>query len=130
MTEPKTLYRVTIDHMAREYKVFNSEEEAVNFAKSMMEADGKHIFMSSKRGCDNKLVLRWVDLTETEPQIVSKIIGIANADELRAYAKWCHEQEKIKQMQKWENTRKTLLEQIEKAKKIKCNKTMAVCWID
>ena len=130
MTEPKTLYRVAIDHMAREYKVFNSEEEAVKFAKSMMEADGNHIFMNSKRGCDGKLTLRWIDLTEVEPRIVSKVIGIANADELRAYARWCYEQEKAKQMQRWEDTRKAFLEQVEKAKRAKHNKPMAVCWID
>ncbi len=132
MEKPATKYRVAIDHMAREYKIFDTEEQAAAFAREMMEADGNHIFMSAERGCDDKLVLRWREGADTEPRMGSKIIGIANKEELEAYAKWCAEERKKEFAKKWEATRKAILEKAEQERKAKATqkKTQAICWID
>jgi len=132
MEKPATKYRVAIDHMAREYKTFDTEEQAAAFAREMVEADGNHIFMSAKRGCDGKLVLRWMEWANAEPRMVSKTIGVANKEELEAYAKWCAEERKKEFAKKWDATRKAILEKAEQERKAKAaqKKTKAVCWID
>ena len=102
MKQPKTLYRIAIDHAARQYETFNSEKEAMTFAREMIEADGNHVFMGGKRGCNGLLVLRWMEWADAEPHVISKTIGIANQKELNEYAKWLRAEQDKEAAAHWE----------------------------
>ena len=130
MEEPKIRYRVAINHKERQYKVFDTEEQAVEFARKMVEADGNHVFMSAKRGCDGLLVLRWMEWADAEPRIVSKIIGVGNKEELKAYRAWRAEQQKIELMKKWEETRLAFYANVKKANEAKKKQPKAIKWVD
>jgi len=83
---PNPIYRITISKENRIYKNFNTVEEAVTFAREMMEADGKHLFMDVKTGCKGTNI-RWMDMTNNTPKVVSKAVGIANAREIETIKK-------------------------------------------
>ncbi len=126
MKEPKPIYRIAINHKAREYKTFETEEQAATFAREFVEADGNHIFLEAKRGCDGLLVLRWMEWVNEKPCVISKTIGIANTKELKAY-------EEYVKAQRWQETLKKIIENADKARKPSIKKepiTEIICWID
>lgn len=131
MNKPNTLYRISINHHNKEYKIFETEEQAIEFARSMIEADGNHVFMHAKRGSNGLLVLRWMEWTNIEPCVISKTIGIANQKELKEYAQWCRKQKDIEFAKKWDKTRQNLIKLNEKQKIThKKAQNNAICWID
>lgn len=126
MEAPKPIYRIAINHKAREYKTFETEEQATSFARAWIEADGNHIFLEAKRGCDGLLVLRWMEWVNEKPCIISKIIGIANTKELKAY-------EEYVKAERWQKTVERIIKNADKVKKIPIKKqqtTEIICWID
>lgn len=131
MNKPIAKYRVTINQKEREYKVFTSEQEAVNFAREMIEADGNHVFMGGQRSCSGNVVLRWMEWVDVKPKVITKSVSLANKDEFNAYDRWRAKQREIEEAKKWETVRKKFLAEIAKdeIKKTKA-KTQAVTWID
>ena len=126
MEAPKPIYRIAINHKAREYKTFETEEQATSFARAWIEADGNHIFLEAKRGCDGLLVLRWMEWTNEKPCIISKTIGIANTKELKAY-------EEYVKAQRWQKTVERIIKNADKVKKTPIKKqqmTEIICWVD
>jgi len=83
---PNPIYRITISKENKIFKTFSTIEEAVVFARKMMEADGKHVFMEVKTG-SNGTVIKWIDMGGETPKIVSKSVGIANSKEIEAIEK-------------------------------------------
>ena len=131
MKEPKTLYRIAIDHAARQYETFNSEEEATTFAREMIEADGNHVFMGGKRGCNGLLVLRWMEWADAEPHVISKTIGIANQKELNEYAKWLRAEQDKEAAAHWEKVcQKIISYSVQQKMQAKKKQTKAVKWVD
>ena len=126
MEAPKPIYRIAINHKAREYKTFETEEQATSFARAWIEADGNHIFLEAKRGCDGLLVLRWMEWVNEKPCIISKTIGIANTKELKAY-------EEYVKAERWQKTVERIIKNADKVKKIPIEKqqtTEIICWVD
>lgn len=133
MEKPNPIYRVAIDYKARDYRTFETEEQAVAFAHELIEADGNHIFMSEKRGYDGKLVLQWMEWINEKPTIVSKTIGIANTKEIEAYNKWEAEERKKQWLGEWkkrcvESYEKVKAQKIQQAIKEQREATMVIAW--
>ena len=131
MKEPKVKYRITIDRMAKEFKIFETVEEAVEFLRKTIEADGNHVFMAVKEKCDGTFTCQWMNWEGETPRMVSKTIGIGNKDELKAYAMWKRKEAEKADLERWEKIRKALIADRQAKNNQKIQKiTKAIQWID
>lgn len=131
MKKPKVRYRVTIDKHAREFKVFDTVDEAVTFLRDMIETDGNHVFMAVKKKCDGTYICQWMNWENETPRMVSKSIGIGNQDELKAYANWLRKEEERIEIERWEKIKKALIADRQAKNNRKATKAeKAIKWID
>lgn len=77
-TCPAPIYRVSIDWKKRDYKLFDEFDDAVAFARSLMEADGTKRFLGEKTPGSG--ILKWED-TITQKKIF-RTIWTANNDKI------------------------------------------------
>jgi hypothetical protein len=97
-TCPSPIYRVSIDWKNRIYKLFDEFDDAVAFARSLMETDGTKYFLGEKTPGSG--ILQWED-TITNKKIY-KTIGVANNYKI---FQWQMEKRREEQAKKWDEMR-------------------------
>ena len=100
---PAPIYRVTICKNPKTFKTFIEYDEAVQFCRELMEADGNKFYCGETTPGSG--TLKWLDWTEEMPKFVTKTIGIENRAELD---KWEIEERKRKQVEAIQKERERL----------------------
>lgn len=95
---PTPVYSVAIDWKKRIYKTFDEFDDAVIFAREMMEADGDKIFVGEKGAGSG--ILMWKDANGSK-KVYTKNIGTINSHEI---IKW--EMQKRKEIREKEEREK------------------------
>ena len=95
---PAPIYRVSIDWKNRTYKLFDEFDDAVAFARSLMEADGTKCFLGEKTPGSG--ILKWED-TITKKKIF-RTVGVVNHYQIFV---WQTEKRREEQAKKWDEMR-------------------------
>lgn len=97
-TCPAPIYRVSIDWKNRIYKLFDEFDDAVVFARSLMETDGTKQFLGEKTPGSG--ILKWEDTTTNKK--IYRTVGVANNREI---FEWQMAKRHKEQTKRWDEMR-------------------------
>lgn len=88
MEEPIMIYRITISNKGKNYKIFNTVEEAVTYLHNWVESDGNHLFVEETKNGYDLPTLKWLEWADNKPRFITKSVTVGNPEEWRAYKTW------------------------------------------